>query len=59
MQLAIAHGTRQRHVEIVLGVDRRKLALRMEKVVRDGPLQCFYRQTGTSVLPAEILRRTP
>ena len=46
MQLAIAHGVRQRHTEVILRGDRWKLALRIAKVIRKGSFESFYGQTG-------------
>jgi hypothetical protein len=50
MQLTIAHGIRQRHIEIILRGDRWELALRIEKVIHKGSFEAFYSQTGANVL---------
>jgi hypothetical protein len=50
MQLAIAHGVRQRHVQIILRGNRWKLALRIEKVIRKGSFESFYGRTDANVL---------
>jgi len=55
MELAIAHGVRQRHVEIILRGDRWKLALRIEKVIPKGSFEIFYGRTGANVLDHGIL----
>ena len=50
VQLAIAHGVRQRHVEIIFRGDRRELALHVEKVIREGSFKGFYTQASAIVL---------
>jgi hypothetical protein len=50
MQLTIANRIRNRQVEIILRGDRRKLALRIEKVVRNGSSETFRTQASANVL---------
>jgi hypothetical protein len=55
MQLSIAHRIGQSHVEIVLRSDRRKLALRVEKIFHKCSFDGFYSQTGSIILNDYIL----
>ena len=50
LQHAIAHGVGERHVVVVLGGERRELALHVEQAVQERVLDGLFRQAGALVL---------